>query len=162
MLPVENPTSADVIAAIHAAFDGVSRGDGVTLHEADVIDNYGSPEERAAARRLDQEPCWQAVPDEDIANLWWTLSFLDAEGFQYYLPAFMSWTVRQERGSSTNSGDSTVFHVTRLTEADSYHASRLARLDERQRRSVALFLAFMALEDDDAQRAVHGYWSQYL
>jgi hypothetical protein len=42
--------AVEVVAAIRAAFAGVPRG-AVTIHEAEVIDRYGSDEERAAAVR---------------------------------------------------------------------------------------------------------------
>ena len=70
-----------LIEEITAAFDGVSREQGVTLHEATVIDDYGSLEERALARTQDTEDKWQNVPDEDIRFTDAVLSFLDPKGF---------------------------------------------------------------------------------
>lgn len=78
-----------VIAEINHAFDGVSRGYGITLHEAIALDDYASQKERMAARRRDREACWQDVTDEDILECPSALSFLDAEGFRYYIPTFM-------------------------------------------------------------------------
>src|SRR4051812_37598398 len=78
-----------LIAEVTAAFDGVSREDGTTLHEADAIDDWKSDAECRVARRLDTEGRWQNVPDEDIWACCSALSFLDAKGFRYYLPAFM-------------------------------------------------------------------------
>jgi hypothetical protein len=79
---------------ITAAFDGVSRENGVSLSEAWVIDDYGSDEERAEARKEDTETRWQDVPDEDIAYGYSCLSFLDEIGFHYYIPAYMVWYLR--------------------------------------------------------------------
>jgi len=42
--------SDTIIEAIRTAFAGVPRG-AITLHEAEVIDSYGSAEERATAVR---------------------------------------------------------------------------------------------------------------
>ena len=78
-----------LIAEITAAFDGVSREGGTTLHEADARDDFKSSEEQRAARRLDLEQQWQDVPDKDIFACCSALSFLDAKGFRYYIPAFM-------------------------------------------------------------------------
>jgi len=80
-----------VLAEIEAAFDGVSREDGVTLHEADVIDHYGGDDERAAARKLDTETRWQ---DADLKTFGSVLCFLDVKGFRYYIPAYLCWTLR--------------------------------------------------------------------
>jgi len=78
-----------LIAEINEAFDGVSRGYGITLHEAIAIDDYASQEERMAARRRDREARWQDVTDQDILECPSALSFLDPEGFRYYVPTFM-------------------------------------------------------------------------
>ncbi len=83
-----------LIEEITAAFDGVSREDGVTLHEATVLDDYGSLEERAEARKQDTEDNWQDVPEEDIRFTDAVLSFLDPKGFHYYIPAYVVWYLR--------------------------------------------------------------------
>jgi len=81
-----------LIAEIAEAFDGVSRDDGTTLHEAMVMDDRGSEEEQRAARLLDVDERWQDVSD-DIAGYESALSFLDAKGFRYYIPAFMTYAL---------------------------------------------------------------------
>ena len=58
----------NAIKQIVEAFGNVPLGGGVSLREADVIDDYGSDEERAAARAHDELDDWQRVPDEDIEN----------------------------------------------------------------------------------------------
>jgi hypothetical protein len=83
-----------LLAEIEEAFDGVAREDSTTLHEAIVMDDYGSEEEQRAARRLDVEKRWQDVPDEDITSCCSALSFLDAKGFRYYIPAFMTYALK--------------------------------------------------------------------
>ena len=46
-----------LLSMIHDAFDGVTRDDGITLHEATLIEEHWelSPEQREAARALDTE-----------------------------------------------------------------------------------------------------------
>lgn len=83
-----------LIAEITSAFDGVSRGNGITLHEARAMDNYASPQEQRAARLYDTERRWQDVPDADIVDCCSALSFLDKDGFRYYLPAFMIYSLK--------------------------------------------------------------------
>jgi hypothetical protein len=78
-----------LIAEINHAFDGVSRGYGITLHEAIALDDYASQGERMAARRRDRESSWQEVTDKDVLECQSALSFLDPEGFRYYIPVFM-------------------------------------------------------------------------
>jgi hypothetical protein len=80
------PTAAEVIDVIRAAFAGVSREDGVSLHEAEVIDCYGGVEERAQARKLDKDQAWEQIPAADIEEFSNILSFMDPKGFRYIAP----------------------------------------------------------------------------
>lgn len=86
--------TALLIAEITAAFDGVSREDGVSLREGRVLDDYGTNEECAAARSLDTDTRWQDVSDADMQRYESSLSFMDAIGFRYHLPAYMARDLR--------------------------------------------------------------------
>jgi hypothetical protein len=81
---------------IKRVFGDVQRGGGVTLHETEVIDRYGSDDEREQARRKDTDSHWWEVRDEWIEEISGIggLSFLDEVGFHYYLPAYMSYWIR--------------------------------------------------------------------
>src|SRR5262245_49552524 len=81
--------SGAVLSEIEAAFSGVSREGGVTLHEATAIDDYATQAQRESARARDQETRWQDVPDADIASNYSVFSFLDDIGRVYYAPAYM-------------------------------------------------------------------------
>lgn len=72
------------------------------MHETYVVDMYGSEGERRKARRLDVDHYWWEVRDEWIEKFGGNggLSFLDDEGFRYYLPAYMSYFLR--KGSEPN------------------------------------------------------------
>src|SRR5690242_11187888 len=85
---------AEIIRDIEAAFDGVERGEGVTLHEAWAIDCCASDRKRAKARKSDTDTRWKDIPASDIENCPSALAFMDAEGFRYYIPAYMVWTLR--------------------------------------------------------------------
>lgn len=87
----------ELIAAIEAAFTGVSREGGVSLHEAGVIDEGGSAAERLEARLRDTENRWQDVPEEDLWKEMGEYTFLDSIGFRYYLPAFLILSVTHFR-----------------------------------------------------------------
>ncbi|MEO5726786.1 MAG: DUF6714 family protein [Byssovorax sp.] len=67
-----------IIEAIRSAFADVLRGS-ITIHEAEVIDRYGSDAEHQKARRLDTEESWERVPDSDIEECAAPLSHLDPE-----------------------------------------------------------------------------------
>lgn len=85
--------SDELLQLIEAAFNGVERGE-ISLHQANVIDDYGSQEEFLLAADLDTETRWQDVPDSDLAANPQFMNFLDMKGFRYYLAAAMSWAVR--------------------------------------------------------------------
>jgi hypothetical protein len=80
-----------LIGQIKDAFRGVSRDGGVSWREASVIDDYGSDDERDAARALDTEKTWMELLGPGAWE--WRpgsqLSFLDPIGFRYYLAPAM-------------------------------------------------------------------------
>ncbi|MEO1394917.1 MAG: DUF6714 family protein [Cyanobacteria bacterium J06634_5] len=135
-----------LIREIVDAFEGVARGNGVTLHEALVIDDYGGPDARAKARTKDTEPCWQAVPEEDIRCKQAVLSFLYDEGFHYYIPAYLVWYVQNIDSEGpeyeSNTFDSVIFHLTGL--GDERLSGRFKRFTTEQCRAIAHFLLFEA------------------
>ena len=71
-----SPGVLAVIAQIEAAFAGVPRG-WVSLHGAQVRDDYGSRKQITAAASKDREACWQQVPAADLEQAPVLLSFLD-------------------------------------------------------------------------------------
>ncbi|MEL7510065.1 MAG: DUF6714 family protein [Cyanobacteria bacterium J06554_1] len=135
-----------LIEEITVAFDGVAREEGVTLHEATVIDDYGSPAERAEARAQDTEDRWQDVPEADIRFTDAVLSFLDPKGFHYYIPAYMVWYLRnidnKDPGYWSNTFDSVVFHLTYKVDVDDYVSSKFQLFTLAQSKAVANFLLF--------------------
>ena len=98
----------DAISQIVHAFAHVSLGNGVSLREADVIDDYGTDDERAAVREHDEHHDWQRIPDEDIENHS-SLCFMDDKGLRFHLPAYMRFTLRRYRESESMSTDSTIY-----------------------------------------------------
>ena len=150
-----------LIREITTAFEGVAREDGVTLHEAMVIDDYGSAEERAEARRKDIERKWQDVPADDICSSDAVLSFLDSKGFHYYIPAYVVWyleNVDRENSSclSSNTFDSVIFHLTYQLRDESVdksaRAERFEFFTDEQRRAIARFLEFEAEREEKLER----------
>ncbi len=57
-----SPVIQSAIAAIEAAFADVRLGSGVSIRQADAIDNYDGEEEQALARELDEHEDWNASP----------------------------------------------------------------------------------------------------
>src|SRR4051794_10621110 len=92
---------------IEAAFGDVRLGEGVSLHQARAIDDYKGADEIAEARKLDTEERWQDISDATIDELSDTLTFLDADGFRFYIPRFIVYVLTDasgERGSWADEG----------------------------------------------------------
>jgi hypothetical protein len=146
-----------LIEEITAAFDGVSREDGVTLHEATVIDDYGSFEERAEARKRDIEDKWQDVPEKDIRFTDAVLSFLDPKGFHYYIPAYIIWYLRNidnpDPNYWSNTFDSVIFHLAAgfYGEVGNFYLAKFKLFTPGQAKAIAHFLVFEAEREDAAQ-----------
>lgn len=157
---------------IRSAFAGVAREDGITIHEADVLDDYGTDEQMAAARRLDTEQHWTEVPDATIARQWTALSFLDPKGFHYYLPAYMCWALRSYDSSVSNSLDWLLYALAiRPWDHDESGAegqmARFGLLSAEQAQTVCRFLEFLSdygypcADVEMARRGLDQYWGQF-
>lgn len=155
-----------VIEQIRTAFREVRIEDGVTLHEAEAIDDYGtygSAEERKAARLKDPESRWQDVPDEKIEKMQ-VFPFLDVKGTRFYIPAYMIWTLKNFERSTSVSVDATL-HVFRRPGHESEIFSVL--FNEEQSRAILRFLKFVAVHGEkytDAKflrKAIEKYWVRF-
>jgi hypothetical protein len=149
----------ELIAEIVAAFDGVEREDGITIHEALAIDDYKSAEEQLAARGLDTEQRWQDVPAEAIVACDSALSFLDPKGFRYYLPAFMVCGLTNLDNDAGGAIDTCKYHLLHeyprsLRKSDPASIAAKYGFTDAQCRAIAHFLRF-AVGDDDAFTVQH-------
>ncbi len=126
----------DAVKQIVDAFADVPLGTGVSLREADVIDDYGSDDQRAAAREKDEVDDWQRIPDENIENHSSVLCFMDDEGLRFHLPAYMQFTLCRYRESESMSTDSTIY---RLSDPDCIKRL-LAYLTDQQIDAIKTFL----------------------
>jgi hypothetical protein len=162
-----------VIAEILRAFSGVSREDGVTLHESRVIDARGSDVERAAARQLDTDRRWEDVPERLIEEDDSALCFMDPKGFRYYLPAYMVWSMRNYKRSEDFNSSSLNHPIYSLALSESgrmrrYDLDGFEMFNAAQSRAICRFLHFMARQDgvdlvdvDKARDALAAYWGKF-
>lgn len=142
----------EALAAIESAFADVVRpGNGELLH-ADCSDDMD-------LEALYPIRDWRAMTDEDVVGCYASLSFLSAEGFRYFIPAYMSFVLRHP-GSPEAVVSSTVWAFDPTIYDDSladFVASKHALLDARQREAVRAFLEAMVPFEPDAGRALR-YW----
>jgi hypothetical protein len=135
-----------VIAEVYDAFRDVTREGGVSWSQSVVEDDCGTDEERARARSLDVEACWQDLVDDpkwEIQRGVGGFSFLDPIGFRYYLPAAMI------RCAKSGADEGISFQLTlprwflrKLT------TNQWSLLTESQRSCVRRFIEFMIADCD--------------
>jgi hypothetical protein len=130
-----------VIEEIERAFDGVRLGEGVSLREADVIDDYGSDAQRKKARSKDELVDWRKISDASISHYSWCLSFFDAEGMRFHLPAYMRFVLKHYETSHSSSIHATLYAL-------GCGGERFGLLNQAQREAVRKFLAFVADSGD--------------
>ncbi len=159
----------DIQEVISSAFTGVSLGSGTSLRQAQAIDNYGEGL---------SEGEFKSLPLNEITDDWSKVSFeelelncvahLDAEGYRYYIPAFMlSVLLHYEPSSMRVIGTLGSLYPSGRTK--SLNLKQYSLLNTTQREAIALFLNGLAdiahLDSEDlviVERALKVYWNQYL
>ncbi len=157
----------EIIRLITGAFAGVPRG-AMTIHEAEVVDNYGTETERAKARKLDVDERWEDVPDRDIEACTTALSHLDPAGWRYYVPPYMIWALRHFRESNAIVIDATIYTFELWSDASlrDYKLTRFRLLGRRQSHAVHRFLRYMAANEAHAdatvaRSALENFWHPF-
>ena len=153
-----------LIARLKQAFQEVVRGQGTSLREGRVLDDYGSEEEQAKARKLDTDHHRWEISDKSIEELTDAITFLDAEGFRFYLPAFLTYALRRGQESDWPVGDWAVGQLAWLDREGDFEL-----MTQEQKLVVAQVLRFFAehVEEDWADgetaiAAIRKYWHRFL
>ncbi|MES2440845.1 MAG: DUF6714 family protein [Verrucomicrobiota bacterium] len=139
---------------IRAAFRGVSLGRGVGLRQGCALDDWQPPEVCQQRREDDEKDDWGRICSEDLFR-YECMSFLDAEGFRFHLPAYML---------DDLDGGGAASVVRHLTDFSILGTTRLELLSGSQRDAVCAFLNFMRddpdhFRDRDAiDAAMDSYW----
>jgi hypothetical protein len=146
----------EVCRAIEDAFAGVTLGGGVGLQEAQGLDDYEDAATCAAYRANDEKDDWHRIPAEALQHCNSSLSFFDAEGMRFHLPAYLLADLRDDYGFDM------AFCLTQTSDYNRY----FCLLSEAQRRAVRAFLLHI-LDEPDYQfdrphilRALDDYWTE--
>lgn len=137
---------------IRIAFAGVRLGSGVGLREAQAIDGYADDGARARCRERDEKEDWQAIGTTDLRECNCSLSFFDAEGMRFHLPAYL---IADLDG---NYGFGMAFHLTQCPD------ERFSLLSALQAKALREYLRFIedepdyALDREQIQNALKEYW----
>jgi hypothetical protein len=155
-----------LISDIETAFFEVERGEGMTLFEGD-LEGAGSEADLRFARARDTYATWRDIPDHVIDRYFSALSFLDPQGFRYYIPAFMRFALRHYQDSTSPAIDYAIYHLGQRSVQREHKEARFTVLDESQTGVICRFLRFMAEYTDGnadeaaARQALEGYWGQF-
>ena len=92
-----------LIARIVEVFHGVARPPEITKSVARALDDDWklSPSQAEERRASDGEAQWTDIPDEEIEAFDDIFPFLDSQGYLFYLPAFMSYSLRRYMDSDS-------------------------------------------------------------
>jgi hypothetical protein len=142
-----------LVVETEKAFAGVALGAGIGLLEANGLDDEADEKSLAALRAKDERLDWHSIPVSSLDRYSCSLSYFDAEGMRFHLPAFLLTDMRE---------DHTIDLVNTLTTGS---PERFALLTAPQRAVVRKYLQFLAEEEwyesDRAKihAALAGYWS---
>lgn len=141
---------------IREAFAGVRLGEGVGLRQAQGLDDYADAQTCAQYRADDEQDDWQRLTPEALNACYSSLSFFDAAGMRFHLPAFL---VAEIQGLYLQD---LVFQLAHLND---YSRAQYALLSSAQRQAVRAYL--LQLLDDERcafdrphiLRALEEYWT---
>lgn len=137
----------EIAGEIEKAFLGVKLGNGVGLFEGQTIDDYESEEERGRKRAGDEKEDWRRIESKHLNACHSSLSFFDALGMRFHLPAFICCELRGEYGMGLDIG---------LSGFGDWRRSKFSLLAPEQKAAVARFLEFLSedVESEFSRQAI--------
>lgn len=149
-----------VLDLVRSAFCGVILGNGVGLREGQGLDDYAGARTLASYRAQDEKTDWSAIPFSDLDSCYSSLSFFDADGMRFHLPAYLVADLQD----SLQTAD-VLFHL-----AYTVHGARsqFDTLSPAQHEAVRQFL-LLRLSDNHREfdhpmieEALNNYWTARL
>lgn len=147
--------ASEIIQIIEVAFCHVKLGGGTGLWEAQGLDDYADAATCARYREQDEKDDWRRIPSETLLRCNSSLSFFNAEGMRFHLPAFIIADLKGELGIGM---DFCLAH-----HAPGHHAL-FALLSPKQRLAIRTYLLHIIRHPDyqfGAERIQHAldhYW----
>jgi hypothetical protein len=143
---------------IKIAFAGVVLGNGLGLYEADAIDDYQTKESQAEFREKDEKNDWSNLTPDAINDGFSSLTFFDAEGMRFHLPAYMLLDLEQQYGYGL---------IYPLTGIFNYRKEQFSLFTRAQKDAVIAYLEYKLttpeIHDIDRKEiplAIRDYWSK--
>ena len=148
-----------VLSLVRRAFQGVTLGEGVGLRQGQGLDDYADERTLASYRAQDEKHEWSAIPVADLDRYDSSLSFFDADGMRFHLPAYL---VADLEGRLQTAD--VLFHLVYMAHGA---ASRFNTLSRAQREAVREFLllrlsdAHREFEHPMIEAALRDYWTAH-
>lgn len=150
---------------LDSAFNGIVLGSGISLRQAEVIDNYGrdvTDEEFNCLPQKEIVDNWNQIPLSELER--GCIAHLDKEGFRYYIPAFLKSVIENyDSGSMRVIGTLSSLYPKQESWTYMYQD-----FNTKQREAIAEFLYILPkvlqLDGEDrviVLRAYKNYWEQY-
>ncbi len=144
----EHIVNEELCQQIREAFAGVTLGEGIGLTEAQGIDDYEDKATCARLREADEKEDWSRLSAEEVNRCYSSLSFFDAEGMRFHLPAFLIADIH---------GLFDFDLPARLGPLNSHKAPQLALLSDAQRKVIRLYL----LDAISPEEGSNDYFSRF-
>lgn len=165
--------------SIFKAFGSVSFPSHLGLHAAKAMDDWIEDKEilKQITKENDYEGEWWDVPKEDLHSCMKDLDYLDAHGFEFYLPAYMTGIISDpiafDEPKKRSSSWQIIFSLLSPHNADTtkedikYFENKLSRINGSKKAVVRDFLVFIerSKEYNDHARSLatealqQDYWS---
>jgi hypothetical protein len=149
-------SKTELISLVREAFKNVTLEDGIGLSEANAIDDYRDAAFRSECRKKDEQQNWTSIPSSELNLYNCSLSFFDAKGMRFYLPAFITAELKGEYNFGLT------FTLTHLSD---YTKKQFELLSPQQRKAVCSFLEYLETDPDHEyesagiKTAIADYWS---
>lgn len=145
-----------ICKVIEDAFDGVVLGGGVGLQEAQGSDDYKDEATCADFRAGDEKDDWRKIAAEALNVCNSSLSFFDAEGMRFHLPAYLICEL---------CGDYRFDMAYCLTQTYQTIPEKFSLLDTKQRAAVRRYLLHLLHDPEyeydrpQIERALNEFWT---
>ena len=148
-----------VLRLVRSAFQGVTLGEGVGLRQGQGLDDYADAQTLASYRAQDEKRDWSAIPVTDLDRYYSSLSFFDADGMRFHLPAYLVADLECRLQTAD-----VLFHLVYMAHGA---ASRFDTLSPAQREAVRNFLVLRLsdphreFERPMIEAALRNYWTAH-
>ena len=153
------PDMQALVALIRDAFASVILEDGIGLREAQGIDGYADELTCADYRARDEKLDWGRISIDELNACYSSLSFFDAKGMRFHLPAFLIAELSGEYHQDMS---------LQLAYLNDYTITQYSLLSPAQRAAVRAYLQFVlhdpryAFSHPQIKPALDEYWTDRI